>query len=159
MFEIDDPMLALIIRFVVHQSDFSVSEKEFLQQQLDILQEHVSKFPADQQEAKAMEWIELYARNYRRNWERNIATDRMTHIQCHDCPLKGTGDESECAIHIKWLGLLESYCNEEVSTRLYVEHTLNLLQANKERLKLTYSLSGKSFNKVDFRHSGTNLTR
>ncbi|MRI31432.1 hypothetical protein EOPP23_00315 [Endozoicomonas sp. OPT23] len=144
MFTIDDPMLALIIRFVAHQSDFDVSQEVFLQQQLEILQNHVSKFPVEQQEAKAMEWVELYARNYRRNWERHLATGQISHIQCQDCPLKGTGDESLCAIHGKWLKLLEDYCNEKVSTSLYVQHSLKLLQENKEKLKLARKLPRKA---------------
>ncbi len=135
MLVIDDPMLALILRFVGHEKDINESTEEFLKQQMACLHEYVSGFPESEQEMRAMEWVENNAVNYRRKWERQLATNEVSHVQCDDCPMKNIGGASICIIHQEWLDLLEAYCSDNLSTEHYIKYSLKLLQKHKKNLK------------------------
>ena len=58
---VDDPMLALIVRFVAGHNELYAADDEFLKHQLEVLKSHVAHFPKEQQSAKVLEWIEQYA--------------------------------------------------------------------------------------------------
>ncbi len=66
MFIVDDPMLALIMRFVGGDRQLDISDEKFLHGQITAVQEFVSKYPSEQKNSKALEWIAKYARKYER---------------------------------------------------------------------------------------------
>ena len=49
--------------------------------------------------------------------------------------LAGAAQAESCVIHERWLGLLQSYVADEMSTRDYTERSLALLAQHKESLK------------------------
>ena len=62
MFIIDDPMLALIARFVAKDIDnLNVSDETFLQDQITEIRRHIERSPKKQQQQLALEWIKEYA--------------------------------------------------------------------------------------------------
>ena len=134
---VDDPVLALIMRFVIDREPLDVSDEAFLQRQLETLKNHVAQFPKEQQQPKAMEWIERHAENYRRAWQRTVISKTASKKRCADCPLLRQAGSGNCAVHGKWLALLQRYLSDELSSAEYVEDALRLLQAHKSELKIT----------------------
>jgi len=133
---IDDPLLSLILRFVLSNDELAKPDEKFIQRQIQTLKEYVAQFPEADQEKNALEWIEKYAENYRRNWEKKTVPAYVSQKQCEDCPMVIEGNAAHCAIHHEWLQLLEDYCQHEISTRSYVLNALALLQEHKNQLKL-----------------------
>ena len=70
MYIVDDPMLALIARFVCVDKYRGVSEQEFLQLQVDAIESYVQSFPERERDARALKWVGQYAEQFRRNWQR-----------------------------------------------------------------------------------------
>ena len=66
MLIVDDPLLALIMRFVTDPSQPDRTNDEFIKRQIRTLKEYVDQFPPEEQGMRAMEWIERHARRYRR---------------------------------------------------------------------------------------------
>lgn len=133
---VDDPTLALIARFVGDASRLDPANPEFLSAQIAAVRAYVARFPAHERDARALEWIELNAEQYRREWHRRAAVEVLARARCPDCPLAGGDDLSPCVIHSRWLALLQRYAAQEISSHDYVEQTLALLRANKDLLRL-----------------------
>ena len=140
-FAVDDPMLALIARFAGCCSILDVSEDAFLRQQLDEIRGYVGRFPQEQQQEQALEWIARNAERYRRSWKKNLIAGEASTSRCPDCPLERRGDAGTCEIHERWLDVLNLYVSEETSSRRYVEDSLVLLRRHKEKLKRSLSLA------------------
>ncbi len=137
MFVVDDPMLALIARFVVDDDHLEISNEEFLQQQVNSIKEYTSEYPAEQRGQKAMEWIEVYAEQYRADWQNSVISERLTPKRCPDCPLIDNSSSSHCEIHQNWVDLLRLYMTDKITSSKYVEDTLKLLTQHKDHLKVS----------------------
>ncbi len=145
MFIVDDPMLALIARFVMDVQHLDVSDEEFLQEQVRSIGEFVDRFPAEQRQARALEWIEVHAKHYRVAWQRRVVSDQLTDRRCSDCPLVRDDSRTRCEIHAKWARLLQGYLDDGISSRQYVEDALRLLSEHKSKLKaVAGGTSGKT---------------
>jgi hypothetical protein len=135
---IDDPMLALIARFVLGDIDnLGVSDEEFLQHQVAAIKEHIGDAPPELRQQLALEWIKEHAEQYRREWQRRTLSRVALEQRCADCPLIHEDPSSSCAIHDKWLLLLQQYIDGDISSDNYVEETLDLLGTHKLSLKIT----------------------
>jgi len=143
LLRIDDPLLSLILRFVLSDDELAKPDEKFIQRQIRALKNYVAQFPEADQEKNALAWIEKHAENYRRNWEKKTVPAYVSHKQCPDCPMLDTGDASHCVIHQEWLQLLENYCQNEISTRSYIVNALALLQEHKNELKLNVEKTGQ----------------
>lgn len=135
MFIVDDPLLALILRFVVDTDRSDTSNEEFLQRQLQTLKRYLAQFPESQQGEKAMEWIRQHAENYRRDWQRRTLSRQSFYLRCEDCPMQSFGASEQCEIHEQWLYLLRLYTAGKLSSQSYVEQALAALQGSKDELK------------------------
>ncbi len=140
MYTIDDPMFALILRFVGHSQKITYSNHDFIQKQLKTIQEHIEKFPPEERKLRAIEWIENSARDYRERWVKEVIDQMFSSQRCPDCPLSRVNDLEHCQIHEKWLDLLQQYAAAEINTKIYVENTLKLLTQHKESLKMKLSM-------------------
>ena len=136
MYIVDDPALALITRFVGDTEHLNLSDAEFLLRQIATIEQYVGQFPTDQRQTRAMEWIEAHARQYRQQWQKQAAVGVLAQARCPDCPLDGGDRSTPCAVHRRWLTLLRRYAAAEISSREYVEDSLALLSAYKNRLKV-----------------------
>lgn len=143
MYTVDDSMFALILRFVGRNQEITFCDQEFVQKQLKAIQTHIEKFPPQEQELRAIEWIEKYAREYRKTWEREMVDREFSDQRCPDCPLSRVDNFKHCQIHDQWLELLEQYVAGEINTRKYVETALNLLVQHKESLKIKLNMLKK----------------
>ena len=135
MFIVDDPLLALILRFLVAMDRSDTSNEEFLQRQIQTLKRYLAQFPEHQQGEKAMEWIQQHAENYRRDWQRRTLSQQSFYLRCEDCPMQSLGASEQCEIHEQWLYLLRLYTAGKLSSQSYVEQALAALQGGKDQLK------------------------
>ena len=134
---VDDPLLALIVRFVTHDEEIDASDQEFAQRQLATLKSYVAGFPESERSERAMEWVEKHAESYRRDWQKKVVTHHMINQRCPDCPLmRSENGASTCVIHTEWLRLLQEYLGDEIDSRQYVADSLELLREHKNDLKL-----------------------
>jgi len=136
MLQIDDPLLSLILRFVLSNDQLKNPSEEFIRQQIRALKNYVTQFPEADQEKYAFVWVEQHAEEYRRNWEKNSVFAYVSKSQCVDCPMVAKGDASHCMIHQEWLRLLEAYRDDAITTKSYIEKALALLQENKDQLRV-----------------------
>jgi len=135
---IDDPMLALIARFVVEDIDnLSISDEMYLQHQVAEIRSYIEKAPGEQQQQLALAWIKEHAEQYRQEWQRRAFSKIVLDKRCVDCPLINDGSKSSCAIHSRWVVLLNEYIADEIGSEIYIEETLNLLNQNKTNLKIS----------------------
>lgn len=134
MFIVDDPMLALIARFVMDTEHLDMSDDHFLRAQVQAIEAHVHQFPEDQRQSRALEWIDQHAKQYRIAWQRRAVVDGLTQRRCSDCPLVRDDAGARCKIHAEWVRLLQDYVDDKVSSRQYVEEALRLLKDNKAML-------------------------
>ena len=135
---IDDPMLALIARFVIDDiADLNISDETFLQHQLTEIRSHIEKAPKEQQQKLVLEWIKEYAERYRQDWQKNTLSKVVLNKRCTDCPLIRDGSTSYCVIHSKWVALLEKYVSDKIDSEKYIEETLDLLTQHKSELKIS----------------------
>lgn len=141
MFVVDDPFMALILRFVVDTEDETRSNEEYLQRQLKAMRKHLAHFPEAEHRTRAMEWIATHAASYRRDWERDTVASRTQYLRCADCPLADLGASEQCEIHEQWLYLLHLYLTNETTSQEYIEDALVLLGKYKEqhRHRLTFA--------------------
>ena len=141
MFVVDDPFMAIILRFVVDTEDEGISSEEYLQRQLKALRKHLAPIPQAEHRARAMEWIAEHAARFRRDWERNTVASRTQYLRCADCPLADVGASEQCEIHEQWLYLLHLYLTDETTSQEYIEDALVLLGKYKEqhRHRLTFA--------------------
>lgn len=134
---LDDPMLALITRFVVRETDaLNVSDEQYLQDQLAEIRRHIERFPEHRREQAAMNWIAQHAERYRRQWQLQKLSSLMPNRRCPDCPLADDGSRSTCIIHKRWVGLLNEYVTGEINSHRYIEETLRLLGEHKDHLRV-----------------------
>lgn len=133
----DDPTLALIARFVGGTAQAEMADSEFLSRQVAAIEQYIGRFPAQEREARAIEWIEANAASYRQQSLRQAAVESLKHSRCPDCPLSGGDERAPCSIHAAWLALLQRYAANELSSNEYVEQSLTLLDAHKNRLKVS----------------------
>ena len=136
MYIVDDPLLALITRFMGDTQHLDVSDAEFLLRQIAAIEHYVEQFPPGERNTHAMEWIAVHAQQYRRQWQKSAVAQALSKARCPDCPLTGGQRISRCEIHDLWLKLLQQYISDEISSQEYVENTLNLLGQYKNRLKV-----------------------
>lgn len=136
MYTIDDPMFSLIARFVGHYQTVTLCDHDFIQDQLKAIQTHVEKFPAEEKNSRAIEWIERYACEYREKWEKEVLDKKFSSHRCSDCPLTDTGSNEHCQIHQQWLELLQNYSADKINAKTYVEKNLKLLVQHKHELKM-----------------------
>ena len=143
MFIVDDPMLALIVRFVAGERDVDIRQDEFLQHQVRTILEYIEQFPAEEQQARTLEWIQENARRYRKQWQLNVIAARLINVRCPDCPLVREDEGVHCEIHDRWMEILQAYTDKLISSAQYVRDTLDLLEAHKARLKVA-GIGGRS---------------
>ncbi|MCW8945231.1 MAG: hypothetical protein OQL27_10695 [Sedimenticola sp.] len=134
MFVVDDPILALITRFVIDTSEIKSEDEHFLERQVEALKRHLGGFPESEQQPKAMEWIARHAEQYRLQWQKRVVKSRAVHVRCVDCPINTQGSDTQCTIHFKWLELLTGYAADEMTAVKYVEAALQVLQEHKAEL-------------------------
>jgi hypothetical protein len=144
MYTIDDPMFALILRFVGHNKNITFSDYDFIQKQLKAIQEHIEKFPPEEQGLRAIEWIEKYACKYRKRWMKEIIDKKFSSQRCPDCPLSEINILEHCQIHEQWRELFQQYAADEINSKIYIENTLKLLAQHKEDLKIKLSMLQKA---------------
>jgi len=137
MYIVDDPTLALIARFVGETHDVNVSDADFLFGQVAAIKRYVRQFPVAERQSRALQWIETYAQDYRQQWQKRLAIQALAQARCPDCPLAGGDRSAPCAVHERWLELLRRYAANEMSGQEYIEHALELLNAQKDRLKVS----------------------
>ncbi|MEN8132474.1 MAG: hypothetical protein ABFS45_20300 [Pseudomonadota bacterium] len=136
MLNLDDPLLALLLRFVINTDQIPVANEEFLHRQIKTIKWYLTQFPSNEQEAKVIEWIEQHAERYRWEWQRHDISSRSACVRCEDCPLADLCTYEHCEIHEQWLYLLRQYTTGQVNSRSYIESSLELLQNYKDELKL-----------------------
>ena len=135
---IDDPMLALIARFVVEDIDNpSISDEMYLQHQVAEIRSYIENSPGEQQQRLALAWIKEHAEQYRQEWRKRTFSKVVLDKRCADCPLIHDNSSSFCAIHSEWVVLLKEYVANEIGSDDYIEETLNLLEQNKTNLKVS----------------------
>lgn len=136
---IDDPMLALIARFVVEDIDnLGIRDEVFLQQQTDEIKRYIGDAAGEKRHQLALQWIKEHARHYRREWQKKELSRLVLDKRCADCPLVNRGSgKPYCTIHGRWVVLLKEYLSDEISSENYVEKTLDLLNRHKENLKIS----------------------
>lgn len=140
MYTINDPMFALLLRFVGRNQKVTFHDNEFIKKELQAIQAHIEQFPAQEREWRALEWIEAHAHEYRKTWEKEIIGKEFSHQRCPDCPLAVMDDSEYCEVHEEWLDLLRQYAADEISSKEYVENALKLITRHKENLKIKLSL-------------------
>ena len=133
---VDDPLLALISRFMCQNQHLEVSDAEFLLRQINAIADYVGQFPDSERNQRAMEWVGAHAREYRRQWQKSAVAQVLVKARCPDCPLLGEQRSPQCEIHAFWLSLLQHYIADDISSQEYVESTLRLLTQYKDRLKV-----------------------
>ena len=136
MFIVDDPMLALIMRFVCEDENLDIPYTEFLQRQITEIEQYVRQHPKEEETIRAMEWIEEHAKKYRGDWQKNVAARKFSEERCPDCPLIADDSSSHCEIHDQWVALLHSYASSNITSRKYVENALRLLEEHKANLNV-----------------------
>ena len=135
---IDDPMLALIARFVVEDIDnLSISDEMYLQHQVAEIRSYIENAPGEQQQQLALVWIKEHAEQYRKEWQRRTFSKIVLDKRCVDCPLINDSSKYSCVIHSRWVVLLNDYIADEIGSDIYIEETLHLLNQNKTNLKIS----------------------
>lgn len=137
MYIVDDPTLALIARFLGDTAPEGRSDEEFFRHQLAAIDHYVEGYPEDERDQRALEWVESNARHYRQQWQRQAAVTTLAGKRCPDCPLAGGNARTPCAIHKRWLKLLQRYASGDLSSHDYVEMSLALLDSHKSWLKVS----------------------
>ena len=142
MYTLDDPMLALILRFVGRSETIAFCDEGFLREQQEALREHLAGVPGEDRRARALEWVETHAREYRDRWAHRVVDEVFSGERCQDCPLVGQDDAGNCRIHDQWLELFHRYLADEITTGTYVADSLAILARHKKSLKVSPSRAG-----------------
>ncbi len=136
---IDDSLFALILRFAGFDQKLSFHPDEFFKKQLQEIRAYVDQYPPEERGRQAIKWIEQYAGEYRKTWNKEIINKEVLEHKCPDCPLKNGNDTGHCEIHDQWMELLQKYVADEIDSQEYVENTLSLLADHKENLRVKLS--------------------
>ncbi len=150
MYTINDPMFALILRFVGGNQKVVFEDDKFIKKELKVIQTYIEQFPPEEREIRALEWIEAHAYGYRKTWEKETIGNELSGQRCQDCPLAVMDTSKHCEIHEEWLTLLQRYATDEISSKEYVENVLELIGKHKENLKVKLSAIRAARN--DFHH-------
>lgn len=136
MFIVDDPLLALIVRFVATDRRLDGTDNGFLNRQVETMKQYLTRFPEVEQGDKAIEWVAEYAAQYRAQWQKKVISRRVGQMRCVDCPMNMNGTNSYCQIHFQWMELLQRYADNGMSSIEYVEQALEMLNQHKAELKV-----------------------
>ena len=139
MYTINDPMFALILRFVGGNQKIAFEDDKFIKKELKVIQSYIEQFPPEERELRAIEWIEAHAYGYRKTWEKEAIGKEFSARRCSDCPLAVMDASEHCEIHEEWMSLLQQYATGEIGSREYVENALELIGRHKENLKVKLS--------------------
>lgn len=84
---IDDPMLALIARFVVEDIDeLGIPDEVFLQQQVDEIKRYVGDATGKKRHQLSLQWIREHAENYRGEWQKRELSRLVLEKRCTELP-------------------------------------------------------------------------
>ncbi|MDX2494087.1 MAG: hypothetical protein QNK27_03910 [Desulfuromusa sp.] len=136
---IDDSVFALILRFAGFKQELSFHTDDFLKKQLQEIEAHINQYPPEERRSHALRWIEQYASEYRKSWNKEVVTKKVLDHKCADCPLDNGDAIEHCEIHDQWLALLQKYAADEINSQEYVENALALLATHKEDLRIKLS--------------------
>jgi len=136
MFVVDDPMLALIVRFVASDPEVDVSATGFLERQVETMKQYLARYPEEEQEQRAIEWVARYAEEYRNQWQRKVVSRQAAESRCLDCPMNTLAQEVHCPVHQQWQALLRRYARNELASVDYVVQALQMLRQHKDELKV-----------------------
>ena len=64
MHTINDPMFALILRFVGGNQKIAFEDDKFIKKELKVIQSYIEQFPPEERELRAIEWIEAHSYGY-----------------------------------------------------------------------------------------------
>lgn len=135
---LDDPVLALIARFVDSDSDnISNLNEAFLRSQVETINSHIKDAPKEHRQQLALTWITEHAEQYRQNWLKKTLSRCATTRQCNDCPLLQSSKKEYCNIHSEWVILLNEYVSDRIDSEEYIEETLHVLTQHKNELKVS----------------------
>ena len=138
MHEIDDPLLALILRFVVQQANSHLPDEACMRLQVALIEKHIAGFPVAERELRAIEWVERCAWEFREECRGKLVAKALGDgSQCSDCPLIGSAGGGPCSVHERWAAPLYEYLGDGLSPAGYVKESLGLLQENKNRLRVS----------------------
>ena len=136
---IDDSVFALILRFAGFNQELSLHRDEFFKKQIEEIEAHVDQYQPEERGLRAIKWIEQYASEYRKTWNREMISKEVLEHKCPDCPLQNKNSAGHCEIHDQWMELLQKYAADEINSQEYVKNTLSLLATYKEDLKVKLS--------------------
>ncbi len=136
---IDDSVFALILRFAGFDQELSLHPEEFFKKQLQEIEAYVARFQPEERGLRAIKWIEQYASEYRKAWNKEMISREVLEHQCPDCPLQNKNSDGHCEIHDQWMELLQKYAADEMTSQEYVRNTLLLLAIYKEDLRVKLS--------------------
>jgi hypothetical protein len=156
MFVVDDPVLALIVRFVVGSRELRVADEAFLQRQVEMLQKELACYPEEEQESRAIQWIAQHAECYRNQWQNRILEKQSKQVRCADCPMSLRGADVHCTVHFKWLELLTRYAANELNSIEYVKAALEVLKAHKAELIVRRKQEIEGFQQLKAYHDACN---
>lgn len=135
---LNDPMLALIARFVgADLAHLDFSNENCLRHQVAEIMVHIETFPEPQRQQAALDWIKDHAEQFRRHWHKRTLSQSLVDRRCDDCPLVGGTSEVSCTIHKQWVGLLNVYVAGTIGSDRFVEETLQLLHEHKDELRVS----------------------
>ncbi|WP_428623063.1 hypothetical protein [Sedimenticola sp.] len=134
MFIVDDPILALIVRFAVRDREINGTDEAFLRRQVETLKQYLKRFPESEHGDKVIEWIAEYAAEYRLSWQRQVVSRQAGKTRCRDCPMNTFGEDVFCQVHYKWMELLRRYSRDEMNSIEYVKAALQMLRQHKRQL-------------------------
>ncbi len=138
MFSIDDPVLALMARFVENDPDnLSTLNEAFLRSQAETINSHIKDAPREQRQQLALTWIKEHAEQYRQHWLKKTLSRCATVKQCNDCPILHNSKKKYCNIHSEWVILLNEYVTDKVDSDNYIEKTLQILKQHQSELKVS----------------------
>ncbi len=136
---VDNSVFALILRFAGFNQELSFRADEFFKVQLQEIRAHIDQYQPEEQESRAIRWIEQYASEYRKAWNKKIVTNEASDHKCPDCPLQDDNTSGHCQIHDQWIELLQKYAADEIDSQEYVVNALSLLAVHKEDLRIKLS--------------------
>jgi len=136
---IDDSLFALILRFAGFNQELSFHPDKFFKKQLQEIETYIDQFQPEERGLQAIKWIEQYASEYRKAWNKEIITKEVSAHKCPDCPLQNQTTTGHCEIHDQWMELLQRYITDEIDSRQYVKNTLLLLATHREDLRIKLS--------------------
>ena len=145
MSTLDDPMLALIARFVrADMTGLELCNETYLREQFAEIKAYIEAFPESVRDQATLDWICEHAERYRRQWQKRELSHLLLDQRCDDCPMLDDGSNASCIIHTRWVGLLKEYIAGDINSERYVEATLRLLDDHKNQIAAMHSEGIKS---------------